>query len=164
MFGFVKKVVNAVSDTSLSTLDSIADTATNVSSSISNKASATYTTVSNSAEKITESVSNAAKDAIPIADKIITDGLLEMSSEFLKDDEKIKEVSMILWERIPREIRFFLSEEKFHTRTRTLRENALSKIEESKQKRTLIEHKESTESTETVENTLDEILPKGSTT
>lgn len=128
MFGFVKKAVNAVSDT-----------ATSVSSSISDKASSTYSSVSASAGKVSEKISDAAQSAWPFAESVITDGLLDMTSDFLKDDEKIREVSVIFWQRIPREVRFFLSEEKFHERTKSLRASALLKLDESKQKRMLID-------------------------
>lgn len=84
MFGFVKKAVNAVSDT-----------ATSVSSSISDKASSTYSSVSASAGKVSEKISDAAQSAWPFAESVITDGLLDMTSDFLKDDEKIREVSVI---------------------------------------------------------------------
>ncbi|HBN0452286.1 hypothetical protein [Klebsiella aerogenes] len=138
MFGFVKKAVNAVSDTASSALSSASKAATSASASISDKASSTYSSISDSAEKITGSVSGAAQSAWLMAESVITDGLLDLTSDFLKDDEKIREVSLIFWQRIPREVRFFLSEDKFHERTKSLRDNALLKLDESKQKRILI--------------------------
>ncbi|MEG0280698.1 MAG: hypothetical protein RR510_14955 [Morganella sp. (in: enterobacteria)] len=102
-------------------------------------ASSAYDVVSDSASKVAGSVSETASSAWPLIEKIVTDGLIELGSDLLNDKEKMDEISIIIWERIPREVRFFISKDKYDEKFESFRLSSLSRVKPEHQNILLID-------------------------
>ena len=83
-------------------------------------------------KKVADSVSETASNTWPLIEKIVTDGLIELGSDLLNDKEKMDEISIIIWERIPREVRFFISKDKYDEKFESFRLSTLSRVKPEK--------------------------------